>query len=125
MRGRPSGDDVVVRSEPLDWHRLHGIGERESEEARVEVQLGLESALMLFARRKPCPSPSKVRWATGIPLRRSASAIISDWFGSTTLSSSPWKRMTGQDNRSVKWMGERARFNRERRSATMPGGFDA
>ena len=31
-----------------------------------------------------------------MPRRRSASTIISVWFGGTTRSSAPWKKMTGQ-----------------------------
>ena len=31
------------------------------------------------------------------------------WFGGTTASSRPWKKMIGQDRRSTWWIGERAR----------------
>ena len=43
------------------------------------------------------------------PCARSASTIISAWLGGTTLSSRPWKRMTGQLRRSTWWIGERSR----------------
>ncbi len=44
-----------------------------------------------------------------MPLRSSAAAIVSAWFGGTTSSSSPWKRITGARSRSTKWIGERSR----------------
>jgi hypothetical protein len=41
-------------------------------------------------------------------LARIASTIISAWLGGTTLSSSPWNKMIGQDSRPVV-DGERSR----------------
>jgi hypothetical protein len=40
--------------------------------------------------------------------RSSAATIISAWFGGTTLSSAPWKKMTGAENRSTALIGERS-----------------
>jgi hypothetical protein len=34
-------------------------------------------------------------------LRRNASTITSVWFGGTTASSEPWKKITGFDSRSA------------------------
>ena len=56
---------------------------------------------MFSAFRNPCCSPSNVTYATGNPFLPTAAAIIADWFGGTTLSSSPCSRISGHDNRST------------------------
>ena len=45
----------------LDLDGLDRVGEREAEDARVEVELGFERRWMVSALRKPCCSPSKAR----------------------------------------------------------------
>ena len=71
------------------------IGWRKSEHRAVEVQLGLEAADRCSP---PCGSraarPRRRRTPPAGPCARAASAIISAWFGGTTLSSSPWNRMS-------------------------------
>jgi hypothetical protein len=68
-------------SEDLD--RIEG-------EFRIKAALNVAglSKAMLLAREQE------------LPLRRSASTMVSAWFGGTTASSSPWKKMTGFESRS-------------------------
>ena len=55
----------------------------------VEEQLGFEAPHDGRSFPEPVLLTSDARYATGRPFARTAAAIISDWFGGTTLSSSP------------------------------------
>ena len=63
---------------------------------------------MFSALRNPCCSPSKSTNATGTPLSRRAFTIVSDWPAGTTLSSLPWKKMTGRETSWAWCSGDRA-----------------
>ena len=64
--------------------------------------------LIFSALLKPCASPSYLTYATGTPLFFNALTITSDCEGGTTLSSAPWKKMTGQVILSAENNGDRS-----------------
>src|SRR5438445_9537581 len=52
---------------------------------------------MFLSCRKPCCSPSYATYAYGSFFCLQTATKVSAWLGGTTLSSSPWNRITGAD----------------------------
>ena len=82
----------------LDPHRLDPVGRLEAEDAPVEVQLGLQAALVCLlpaeAMLLALEGEIGVGQALGFAAPRPS---LSAWIGGTILSSRPWNRIIGQD----------------------------
>jgi len=89
--------------------RLDRVGRLEAEDAPVEGQLGVERAFNVLRASEAVSLALIGEVGRGQSSRaRRAATISSAWLGGTTRSSCPWKKITGQEMRSAKWIGERS-----------------
>ena len=78
------------------------------DEHRVEIELRVEGAPYVLGLAESVLLAVEQKIADRNALSFSAATMSSVWFGGTTRSSAPWKKITGAERRSTWLIGERS-----------------